>query len=190
MPVVRVPEDQFERLKAYAQPLIDSFGDVLARILDTLDVNNRSVRDISQEDFIAIWSAIGQNFNRREDVKFYANPLPGRKTWCQVRTGRADIHFEWLLVRDEARLDVALHFESADSALNATRLASLRNHADEISRGIPEERRIRLWNNDQFGEFAFRIPYENYILPYSAIQRAAFLMHELIDRTLELVRNM
>jgi len=189
MPVVRIPDDQFDRLKKHAEPLVDSVGDVLGRILDSFDPTTRQMRDIRQEDFGQLWNVLGRKFNSI-DAKFFANPFPTKRTWNQIRTGRADIHYEWLVHKGDARLDVALHFEANDGKLNAARLASLAKHSVTITKGIGEEYRSRTWHdNDKWGEIAFRVPYKNSVITEPAIELAAWLMKTLIDRTWDLVKN-
>jgi hypothetical protein len=190
MPTVRIPDEQFERMKRYAVPLVDSVGDVLARILDSYDPSTRPVREINQDNCDELWNIIARKFNSFENARFFANPFPGKSTWAQVKTGRSDVHYEWLVHKEDAKLDVALHFEAADAKVNAARLASLSKILDAVTKGITEEQRSRLWNkNKQYGEFAFRIPYKGGVVSEAALNRAASLMQTFIDRSWDFVKN-
>ena len=48
MPVIRISDDNFERLQKWAKPLVDSADDALGKVLDAAEVR-RNYRDISIE---------------------------------------------------------------------------------------------------------------------------------------------
>ena len=139
MPVVRIPDEQFERLKGHAEPLVDGVGDVIGRLLDFSDRINGPVYPISSSDTSTIWFAIARAYNDR-DPKFYANVFPPRNDWMQVLCGRWDVHYEWVLRKSPHQaIEVALHYEAHEADINARRLAALIPNVPGIRNKIKHE---------------------------------------------------
>jgi hypothetical protein len=65
-----------------------------------------------------LWKAIGQEFNKL-NTGFKAGEGKEKGMYMPLSIGMSEIHYEWIVRKSKHRLDVALHFESSDSAENA-----------------------------------------------------------------------
>src|SRR5438552_554747 len=145
MPVVRISDDVFQRLQRHANPLVDSVSDVLTRVLDgyeqhqesngatplvskTATPGTRSRVDVASYD--ELWAAVARAFNVL-DSDHHVPETASAAYFKQVRVGVRDIHYEWALRKRDHRLDVCLHFESNDQAINLSNLEVVMKHEKE-----------------------------------------------------------
>jgi len=128
-----------------------------------------------------LWQAIGCAFN--------ALGLPLRTTgrsknnFMQIPVGRAGIHYEWLRRKREQCIDVAIHFESDDMAINQQRILPFEARRDEIERDVGQPLRTGLFGK-KWTQVKFSIPYSGAEEVTDVAPKAASLMKTLIERTL------
>jgi hypothetical protein len=183
MPVVRIPDEQFERLKLHAEPLVDGVGDVIARLLDYRASIAGSTFPLKETATSGVWLELARKFNSL-NPPFFANAFPEQPLWSQVKTGRWEIHYEWMIRAGASVMDVSLHFEDHDASLNASRLETIKARSAEITKGISRHF-LTGPRKDLKGasELTFRVPYRNGEITKDNIAEMASVMKTLIDRT-------
>jgi hypothetical protein len=133
-----------------------------------------------------LWRAIAEEFNAR-DYRFKTSTSPSIN-YLLVPIGRGRAHYEWMRRKTDRTLDVCLHFEFPDVKRNRRCLEAIKQHEQEIVRGIPLH-----FDAGPFGrrwtEARFRIDYDGSEKLSDIKVRAADVMMTLIERTRPIVEK-
>jgi hypothetical protein len=132
----------------------------------------------------ALWKRIVEVFNTISPDLQATGRAKG--SYMKLRTGNAAVHYEWMLKRREKNLDVAIHFEAPDPALNAQMVQAFEAKRAQIEEGTGLSFKI-----DDFGK---RWKQARFSLPFTGSEpvdelapRAARLMATLVTRTRPMV---
>jgi hypothetical protein len=133
-----------------------------------------------KSEYRILWQAVSTAFNNL-DTQFKSR---GKSSdmYQQVYVGDSRLHYEWILRKRSASLDVALHFESSDKDENLKFLELIQSKRDQIKQGIDFEFKAAPWGK-KWAEAGFRLPFEGEFPNPDIAQDAANLMKILIERT-------
>lgn len=132
--------------------------------------------------FAALFTRIQQEFEGLTPPEDLPPPSKPRRAYMQIRTGKSDFHYEWLIRQTSGVLHVALHFESKDAERNRELLALAQQHQEEIQAGVDARLECTMWGRKwAYAAFVLELPQD----PTDAdlASRAARLMEVLMRRT-------
>ncbi len=139
--------------------------------------------------YVPLWTAVVAAFNAQQ-VMVNGRPFVAdrvfRGPYQQVTSGLKGIHYEWYVRHRAKCLDVCVHFEAADEAVNKRMVAPLLSLGPALSEGVPEDLVMGNFGDQvastKYREARYRIRSDSPTSPELA-SRAAELMKILIERT-------
>lgn len=134
------------------------------------------------------WEQIATGFNALKVFEYEAK-LKKATSYLQIRIGRSDIHYEWLPLKSEGVLRVALHFENDDPAVNRARVDQIAVKQAEIGDGVEYPFVAGVWGKN-WASAEFKIPWDESVPTETAIPEAVRVMQILVGRTWPLVQTM
>jgi hypothetical protein len=140
----------------------------------------------NKTQYAALWRTISEEFNQLR------TPLTasGRssKSFMRLSIRHPYIHYEWVARKRDARLDVALHFESKDQQENYEGIKAIKNKEASIREGIDLEFDAGPWGR-KWAEARFRLPLHRGQPDPAIAHDAASVMKTLIDRTYPILQT-
>ena len=134
------------------------------------------------------WEQIATGFNALTVFEHEAR-LKKATSYLQMRIGRSDIHYEWLPLKSEGVLRVALHFENDDPAVNKARVNQIAAKQAEVREGVEYPFVASMWGKN-WASAEFRIPWDETVPTEAAITEAIRVMQILVQRTWPTVQVM
>ena len=132
------------------------------------------------------WRSVAEEFNKL-GTNLRASGRGSGVHMC-VRFGCANIHYEWVARKRDARLDVALHFEFDSREESLRWLEIIKPHVRSIRDGTDLEFEAVLWGR-KWTEARFRLPFEGDFPGTELAGQAARIMKILIERTWPLIER-
>lgn len=145
------------------------------------------IRQRDEQGTENLWGRLRAAFEQHNPAFPASRVKKGR--YMKVLINNSEIHYEWNLRKREARLDVAIHFESDDRDTNLRRLAEVAKHESRIREGIDLEYSSASWGK-YWAQLMFRVPYTGLSPDETVIDTAATMMIKLIERTYPVLKSM
>lgn len=135
-----------------------------------------------------LWDAVAEEFAKL-GVKGTTLSKSRRDRYFQLFfKGPSQVHYEWVSMKRDGYLGIAIHFEDKDLDMNLKRLALVQGDAERIQAGVECSFVAEPWGR-KWAHAEFRLPFEP-SLPISAFaMKAAGLMKTLVERTLPLLQS-
>lgn len=133
-----------------------------------------------KSEFRKLWQAISTEFNKLETQ--FQSRAKSSEMYQPVYVGDSRLHYEWVLRKRSARLDVCLHFEGPDKQENLKFLEIIQAKRDQIKEGIDLEFKAEPWGR-KWAQAEFRIPFDGDFPSTDIVPEAARIMKIFIERT-------
>lgn len=134
------------------------------------------------ENLAALWRAIAIHFKDLVIPGVEASPSTGfGSRWWSIRLGIKDVHYEFNYHKSGPIMQVALHFEAPDIAVNRRRLAAAVPHPAAVQQGCSEDYFCGDWG-DHWTSVGFNLPIGD-LSQEEVVRRSVERMRLLIART-------
>lgn len=134
------------------------------------------------------WELIAGQFNALKVFEHEARPRKNAR-YMPIPIGRLGIHYEWLPLKSQSLLRVAIHFEDDDPAVNKARIELVAAKKAEISEGVEYPFTAGMWGKN-WASAEFRIPWDETVPTEAAISEAVRVMQVLVRRTWPILQTM
>jgi len=132
------------------------------------------------------WRFVADEFNRL-GTHLRATGRASGLHMC-LRCGCPSVHYEWIVRRRDARLDVAVHFEFDERHESMQWLEILKPHVPAITDGMNLELELVPWGR-RWAEARFRLPFTGSFPSEGLAPDGARVMKVLVERTWPFIRS-
>lgn len=138
--------------------------------------------------YVVLWDAVAEEFSKLKMEGFTPSKSRRDRYFQLFFKGPGYTHYEWVVMKRDGYLGVAIHFEAGDAQTNLGRMMKIKMNAENVRAGVGYDFVTEPWGKkNKWAHAEFRIPFQGDFPSLELASEAAALMKTLIERTHPLI---